>query len=367
MTARARDAAGDAAGDAVARRRTRAEPADEAAPRSGTAGPRGEQAPRRIVVAGAVSFYLSVGVPEFPLAYASKCTPRWTAAGVSGAAGHIAQVLRALGEDVRLCTVVGCDAAGVGIRAELDRRGLLGPGVVDGEESSMGVALVAPDGSRMGLPHLAPVNDVRYPFAQVRAAAGEADLLVLTNAKFVRPLVGRAARLGVPIAVDAHLITDLADEYNRPWLQAADIVFCSHERLPCPPETWLRRLFGRYPGCRLACVGLGARGAVLGTRDGRLFRVEAVVPGEVVNTSGAGDALFAAFLRVWLRTRDPSRALRTAVAYAGWKIGHRLPVAAGLTGAELAELARAHAPRATTGRWDDGRRDDGRWDDGRWD
>ncbi|MFC4529307.1 carbohydrate kinase family protein [Sphaerisporangium dianthi] len=301
----------------------------------------------KIVVAGAVSFYLSVGVPEFPLRYASKCTPRWMAAGVSGAAGHIARVLSAFDDDVRLCTVVGRDAAGAQIRAELDREGLLGPGVVDGDGSSMGVALVAPDGSRLGLPHLEPVNATAYPFERVSAAAQGADLLVLTNAKFVRPLVAPAARLGVPIAVDVHLIGDVADEYNRPWLQAAEIVFCSHENLPCRPEPWMGRLFERYPRCRLACVGMGAAGALLGTRDGRLLRAEAMAPRGVVNTSGAGDALFAAFLHIWLRTGDAARALRGAVLYAGWKVGHRLPVAASLSEAELVELEAAYPVRTT--------------------
>ncbi|MEV7967855.1 carbohydrate kinase family protein [Sphaerisporangium sp. NPDC088356] len=318
-------------------------------------GPReGGRTTRKIVVAGAVSFYLSVGVPGFPLRYSSKCTPRWMAGGVSGAAGHIARILRTLEEDVRLCTVVGRDILGVEIRAELDRVGLLGPEVVDGPASSMGVALVAPDGSRMGLPHLAPVNGITYPFEVMGAVARDADLLVLTNAKFVRAMVASAALLGVPIAVDVHLIADLTDEYNRPWLQAAEIVFCSHELLPCPPEVWVARVFDHYPRCRLTCVGMGARGALLGTRDGMLVRVEAVTPRGVVNTSGAGDALFATFLHVWLRTKDPVRALQTAVLHAGWKIGTRLPVTASLTDGELAELRNSHPPTTVLGRWDGG-------------
>ncbi|MDH2424985.1 carbohydrate kinase family protein [Sphaerisporangium sp. TRM90804] len=313
----------------------------------------------RIVVAGAVSFYVSVGVPDFPLRYTSKCTPRWMAAQVSGSAGHISHVLRTLGADVRLCTVVGRDPLGAHIRSELDHGGLLGPGVVDGGGSSMGVALVAPDGSRLGLPHLEPVNGVTYPFETLRAAARDADLLVLTNAKFVRPLVAPAARLGVPVAVDVHLIADLADPYNLPWLLAADVVFCSHEALPCPPDAWVARILDRYPRCRLVCVGLGARGALLGTREGALLRAEAVAPRGVVNTTGAGDALFATFLHVWSRTGDVERALRMAVLHAGWKVGHRQPVTASLTGPQLAGLANACTPAVVTGHRDDGRRPDG--------
>ncbi|MFD0884860.1 carbohydrate kinase family protein [Streptosporangium algeriense] len=307
---------------------------------------------RRIVVAGVVSLYMSVGVTEFPVRYASTSSPRWIATVISGAAGHIARILSTLGDDVRLCTVLGRDLPGLGIAAELDRYGLLGPGVVEGAESSAGVALVGPDGSRMGFPHLTPVNTVPYPVNLLEASARDADLLVLTNAKFVRDLVGPASRLGVPIAVDIHLVSDLDGEYNRPWLEAATIVFCSDERLPDPPEVWVRRLFARYPRCRLAGVGLGSRGALLATREGTLVRVEAVAPRGVVNTTGAGDALFATFLHFWCETGDPIRALRLAVVHAGWKIGHPASATASLTLDELSALDASHTPHTVVGRWD---------------
>ncbi|MEV8636040.1 carbohydrate kinase family protein [Streptosporangium sp. NPDC051023] len=307
---------------------------------------------RRTVVAGAVSFYMSVGVGEFPVRYASTSPPRWLATGVSGAAGHIARILKTLGDDVRLCTVVGRDLPGAGIVAELGREGLLGPGVVEGSESSAGVTLVGPDGRRMGFPHLTPVNEVAYPPDLLESSARGADLLVLTNAKFVRDLVGPAARLGIPIAVDVHLIADLDSAYNRPWLEAGQIVFCSHECLPDPPEVWVAKMFDRYPRCRLVGIGLGIRGALLGTREGTLIRVEAVTPRGVVNTTGAGDVLFATFLHFWRSTGDPVQALRTAVVYAGWKIGHPAPVTASLTRGELTLLSASHAPRTVVERWD---------------
>ncbi|GAA1020102.1 hypothetical protein Aple_037890 [Acrocarpospora pleiomorpha] len=301
-----------------------------------------------IVVAGATSFYLSLGVAEFPVHYLPTCTPRWLTGGVSGAAAHIARTLRTLGSHARLCTVVGTDLVGAGIRADLDAHGLLGPGVISGEGSSMGVVLVGPDGRRMGYPYLAPVNDVDYPFDVLAGQCRDADLLVLTNAKFVRPLVARADRLGIPIAVDAHLIADPGDPYNEPWLRAARVLFCSHERLPVPPERWIAEIFGRYPRCALVGVGLGARGAMLGLRDGRLITVQAVAPRGVLNTTGAGDGLFATFLHLWVSTEDPVRALQGAVLNAGWKVGDRTPVGASLTPAELRAIP---PPPTTVGLW----------------
>ncbi|GAA0428033.1 hypothetical protein Acor_66980 [Acrocarpospora corrugata] len=310
---------------------------------------RGDDMGRTIVVAGATSFYLSLGVEGFPIRYLPTCTPRWLSGGVFGAAAHIARTMRTLGGDIRLCTVVGSDIVGAGIRAELDHDGLLGPGVIPGHGSSMGVVLVGPDGRRMGYPHLSPVNDVEYPYETFAAQAQGADLLVMTNAKFVRPLVARADLLGIPIAVDTHLIADLSDSYSQPWLRAARIVFSSHERLPVPPELWIRQIFERYPRCHLVGVGRGPEGAMLGLRDGRLVTVDAAAPRGVVSTSGAGDALFATFLHFWVFTGDPVHALQRAVLHAGWKIGDRIPGKVALT---LTELCALPSSPTEVSRWD---------------
>lgn len=305
----------------------------------------------RIVVVGVASLYVAAGVSEFPVEYAPGLMPDWMRAGVAGSGAHIAKVLSALGDDVRLCTLAGTDPAGLAIRADLRASGLLGPGVVDAGTTSLGVVLIAPDGSRMGFPYLAAVNAVGYPAQTFHRFAEGADLAVLTNARFARPLIQWAEHASVRIATDVHLIAAVDDPYNRPWLEAADIIFCSHERLPCPPEQWVARVFDRYPGCAVVGIGRGANGAMLGLRDGTLVRASAVAPRGVVNTAGAGDALFASFLHGWLVTGNPVDALRQAVLHAGWKVGDAMPGVVSLTEEELARLSGTHQVRASVGRW----------------
>jgi acarbose 7IV-phosphotransferase len=306
----------------------------------------------RIVVVGVASLYISAGVGvDFPLEYEPSSMPAWMRAGVAGSAAHIAKVLSALGDEVRLCTLAGTDPAGLAIRADLKASGLLGPGVVDGGGTSLGVVLVGPDGSRMGFPYLAAVNAVGYPAETFHRLVEGADLAVLTNARFTRPLIRWAEYASVPIAVDVHLISDPCDAHNRPWMEAADIVFCSHERLRCTPEEWMAQVFAQYPGCEVVGVGRGADGAVLGLRDGTLVRAAAVAPRGVVSTSGAGDALFASFLHGWLATDNPVDALRSAVVHAGWKVGDTLPGAVSLTDVELARLSGENEVRMSVGRW----------------
>ena len=96
-------------------------------------------------------------------------------AGVAGSATQVAKVLSALGDEVRLCTLAGTDPAGLAVRADLLASGLSAAGVVDAGATSLGVVLVAPDGSRLGLPYTAMVNAVGYPaetFRRLAAGAG---------------------------------------------------------------------------------------------------------------------------------------------------------------------------------------------------
>ena len=71
-------------------------------------------------------------------------------------------------------------------------------------------------------------------------------------------------------------------------------------------ETWLAQ------GPAVAMITLGERGCLLGTADG--IRQIPAQPGPVVDTTGAGDAFFSAFLLHWLRHDDAAAAARFAAA-----------------------------------------------------
>lgn len=306
----------------------------------------------RIAVVGVTSLYMSVSVDEFPIRYQSTRSPDWLRVGVGGAGYHIAKVLQTLGDEVNLCTVVGKDLSGAFIRTELQGGGLLGPGVIDTHASSLGIVLVAADGHRMGQPYLAMVNAVEYPPAALCQSLQDADLAVITNARFARPLLQHARQQGVPVAVDVHLVADADDTYNAPWLEIADIIFCSHERLrDMRPAEWVKSIFDRYPGCAITAVGCGSAGCILGLPDGHLVRVPAVAPRGVVSTSGAGDTLFASFTHGWLATGNPVRSIERAVLYAGWAVGDSFPCAATLTSEQLDVLEVTCGVRAVISRW----------------
>jgi sugar/nucleoside kinase (ribokinase family) len=270
---------------------------------------------------------------------------------VVGGAYNVASALLSLGDESQLCTLVGSDDAGEVIRTALRRRGLEGRGVVTAEESAMTVILVEPDG-RVARNAWSADGSVDYPMERFFEAAIDADLAVITSGPFGERFLRAAQEIpGLPVAVDLHMAADLADERQRPWFEAADVLFCSHERLSCPPEEWIERVLRAYPGCRIAAVGRGAQGCAMGLRDGTLVEIGAVTPRPVRSTDGAGDALFAAFLHGWLTSGEPVESLESAVLFAGWKIGAQSAAAGFLTDSELAAIRRIYPLRTRLDRW----------------
>ncbi|MFJ9553285.1 carbohydrate kinase family protein [Nocardiopsis sp. NPDC101807] len=306
----------------------------------------------RIVVAGVANLCTAADVATTSPARADHrgFTDRMVT-GVSGVGANVASTLKRLGARVDLCTLVGDDDAGRAVRAGLEREGLLGPGCVRARATPLSVSLVGADGRQLSYSYLDCLTGATFPTGVFLDLVRGADLAVLTTAGFARPLIHHAQRAGVPIAVDVHVIADVHRPEQRAWLHSADILFCSHERLPCPPREWIRQVFDAYPGCAVAGVGRGPDGAMVGLRDGTLVGARTEPPRAPANTVGAGDTLFASFLYGWVCAGNPVRALHDAVLHACWSIGDLFPNGGRLSGEELRELARAHPVRVDVGRW----------------
>jgi sugar/nucleoside kinase (ribokinase family) len=297
-----------------------------------------------IVVAGVTNLQFSVPVDAFPVAYSPVRYPQnQTGVRVAGVGYNVAAGLTALGNEVRLATFAGSDLLGGAVELELRARGLHGPWVVAGQETPRSVVLHEPGGERMICTDLRGLPQAVYPpgvFAEALQGAGWA---VITNIGFARPLLAVARDAGVPVAADVQVIDDLDDDYNRDWMAAAQVLFCSHERLPVPPRAWVSMVHERYR-TPVVVVGCGADGALLGVSDsgsGEIRHVPAVAPRGVTSTAGAGDALAAAFMHVYAANHDPHAAIEQAVVFAGFAVGGEPGGNPYLTGPQLAALTQA--------------------------
>jgi ribokinase len=278
--------------------------------------------PPPILISGLINLETTVRVDGFPIPYFPVRYPFFgVRSTVSGVGYNMAKALTTLGNDMRLLSVLADDAAGRLARDELRRRGVDDLYVLaQAAETAQSAILYDGDGRRQIHVDLKDIQEQVYPSALFEQAAEGCRLAVLCNINFSRPLLSLARQRGILIASDVHAIDDLDDAYNADFMRAADILFMSHERLPAPPEEWAGDVLARY-GSRIVVIGLGADGALLAVKGEAPLRTPAVVTRPVVNTIGAGDALFSAFLHVYAQTGDPHLALRKAVVFASYKIG----------------------------------------------
>lgn len=296
-----------------------------------------------ILVSGLINGETTLQIDDFPLPYFPVRYPFFGInSTVSGVGYNIAKALTTLGHQVTLLSLIGEDALGQVVRQALAVSGVADHYVISAMPTTcQSVIIYDETGRRQIHTDLKDIQQRPYPPHHFERALAGCDLAVLANINFSRPYLAQVKQAGIPIATDVHAIADLDDDYNQDFMAAADILFMSHERLPQPPEVWLQRVQARF-GTAVIVIGLGQDGALLADKETGLRRhIPAIFTRPVVNTIGAGDALFSAFLHGYLETADPVFALKQAVVFASYKIGAVGAADGFLTAVELQRLTRS--------------------------
>lgn len=277
----------------------------------------------RILVSGLVNIETTLRVDAFPIQYSPVEYPFFGInSSVSGVGYNIAKALTYLGDDVSFVSLIGRDIAAQEVRVALAQDGIPEEYVLSAiDHTAQSVILFDREGRRRISVDLKDIQQRSYPSDHFERAAIGCDVFVLCNINFSRPFLRKMRETGKLIATDVHTISDLNDPYNADFMHVANILFMSDERFPDPPEAWARKVLDRY-GPDILVIGLGAHGALLCVKaDGFIERLPAVITRPIVNTIGAGDALFSAFVHKYLKSRDPYAAIQAAMVFASYKIG----------------------------------------------
>ena len=291
----------------------------------------------KILVSGLINFETTLRVDSFPVTYEPARYPFFGVnSTVSGVGYNIAKALNMLDSHIHFLSIIGQDLLGQVVQTTLAQDGLPTQFVrAEIPYTAQSVIIYNSEGKRQIHTDLKDLQERHYPAGLFSAALAECDLAVLCNINYNRPFLAQVQQIGKPIATDVHTIADLDDHYNHDFMVAARILFMSNEKLPCTPEEWARRIFNRF-GVEIVAIGLGSEGVLLGVRgDNFLERVTAVATRPVVNTIGAGDALFSAFVHFYHQSGDPYDAIQRAVVFASYKIGETGAAMGFLTAVEL--------------------------------
>jgi len=299
---------------------------------------------KKLLVSGLVNIETTVRVRQFPVNYYPIDYPFFGVhTGAAGVAYNIARALRALSDQVTLLTMTGRDfpadyimhtLAGAGLSTEYVKPAL--------RETPSSVVLYDGAGKRQIYCDLKDIQECEYGFPG--GICDGVDLVAACNINFNRPLLRLAKAAGKVIATDVHVLSDIRDSFNREFIEYADILFLSDEGIGGDWRDFLLALSRTCPG-RVIVLGRGGEGAAMYLRDeDRIYTLPAACVGEVVNTVGAGDALFSAFLHCYANGRPPLEALVCAELFAAAKIRCSGAAEGFITEAGLEALYRAYAP-----------------------
>ena len=279
----------------------------------------------RILVSGLINIETTLKVDGFPIPYFPVRYPfHGIDSTASGVGYNIAKALTTLGNEVTFLSIIGEDVAAQQVRSALITENIPAENVLGMmPRTAQSVIIYDPEGRRQIHTDLKDIQQSVYPMEIFDKEMETCDLLALCNINFSRPLLKRGLRAGKPIATDVHTIGEIEDEYNQDFMCAANILFMSDENLLTSPEEWAQQVKNAY-GTEILVIGLGAKGVLLSVHDDNFMeRIPALTTRPVVNTIGAGDALFSSFIHSYLRLGDPYEAIKKAIVFASYKIGEK--------------------------------------------
>ena len=274
----------------------------------------------KILVSGLLNTEITTAVRGFPIHYYPIDYPFFgISTAVSGVAFNISKALRTLGDEVRLTSMTGSDFSAAYIQDALHELDINTAHVQTKlQQTPSSVVLYDPEGKRQIYCDLKDIQETAYEFDP--GVLEGVDLVAACNINFNRPLLHLAKTVGKTIATDVHVLSNIHDDYNREFMEYADILFFSDESIGEHYQDFLWLLAHTY-GCKIIVLGRGARGAAIYLREtNQIIEMPAFSLGHVVNTVGAGDALFSAFLHYHTKGFDPIAALQRAQIFAAHKI-----------------------------------------------
>ena len=275
-----------------------------------------------IIVSGLINIETTLKVKEFPIDYYPIDYPFFgIRSEVSGVAYNVGKALSVLGNTIQIASFIGDDEEGKRILSKLEYEGITNRFIYrELKQTPVTVALYDEEGRRQIYCDLKDIQDKSMDGIRLEAALKESDAVILCNVNFNRPLLKKVKNMGKLIAIDVHVIQDSDDSYNKEFMEYADILFLSDERLPCEAEQFIFELKTKY-AAKVIVIGRGRKGALLyeRTKD-KIYRFEAAPVDKVVNTLGAGDALFSCFIHYYLKGYSAIEALTRAELFAALKI-----------------------------------------------
>ena len=275
-----------------------------------------------ILVCGLTNIETTIKVDRFPIEYSPVEYKFFGVnSSVSGVGYNIVKALKTLGNDPIFFSIIGDDIYKEIILTDLERDNINSDFVLSLLEKTVQSAILYDGNNRKILLDLKNVQETKYPINLLENVVNQIDIGIICNINFSREFLRILKDNEKIIATDVHVLSDINDSYNNDYIKYSDILFLSNENIQGNEKDMVEQLSQNY-NHEIIVITMGEDGLLIYVKDRREIKhIRAARTREVVNTIGAGDALFSCFIHFYHKTKDPYYSIGLAALFASYKIG----------------------------------------------
>ena len=278
----------------------------------------------KFMVAGFVQMETIIKVEALPVPYKQfESIPDLVNSGIGGAGFNEAMALKWLGNEVDFMSMVARNMSRRQIEAYLKtfdvnlKTDYVLP-MLDGMPTSV---ILYCKGKKQTFEDVKDIRHVEYDYDLLESRIQDKDMILMSNCNFCRPIIGLAKKYQKPLAVNVRSMRAEKIANKEDFLAEADILYISDDDLESDHYDCIKECREKYDP-EIVIMGIGDKGVILYTKeDNSVIEYRPVKTNEIVNTIGAGNALFSSFMHYYVKTKNAKEAIKNALLFASYKIG----------------------------------------------
>jgi ribokinase len=292
-----------------------------------------------ILVCGLINIETTLKISNFPIEYSPVEYNFFEVnSSISGVGYNIVKALKTLGDDPCFFSIIGNDIYKNIIFSDLEKDKIGTKYILPLLEQTAQSGILHDNNKRKILLDLKNIQETKYPAEIINEVMDKINIGIICNINFSRDFLKILKDNGKTIATDVHVISDINDEYNNDYIKYSDILFFSNENIRGNEENMIKELIQKY-NHKIIVVTMGEQGLLMYTREkAEIEHFPAIKTREVINTIGAGDALFSCFMHYYNKTKEPYYSIKMAMIFASYKIGENGGAKGFLSENELEEM-----------------------------
>lgn len=173
--------------------------------------------------------------------------------------------------------------------------------------------LMTPEGDRTSIYTHPPENPKEFDMSGVEEAMKRTDIAAISILDYTRPTLALAKQYDKPLWIDLHDY-DGKNPYHQEFLDAADVVFLSSDKLPDYRSFMQQQI---DDGKLLVVCTHGKQGATALDVTGKFYEQPIIEDYALLDSNGAGDAFFSGYLYAHMQEQSIPECMLAGAIVAG--------------------------------------------------